>query len=513
MKSLKWFLRDYLDRKALAGGYSWNTRKIASYVELTTYMLTLLPIITYIITKSPVLSLIMVAAPLMPMLTTMVWAAYSVDSVRDNVDWELPFFIVLLDLIHDIGGDITHAFEISARVGLRWMGREWTIVNRYAMTTNSITKALQLRARIHPSLEFQRFVNGYVSVWGYSGDVTSYVRSVENMYLSSLSSRLSSLSKQIIDVVLAVVSSIVVMVLFIIITTILGMNYAALYLIPAMALLIPALILRVHLSIPYIIRMDIKHDRNIYLITAVSAILSLFAVIYLGAKGVIFLALPPLVFSLLVSRRVNDIRNSILSLPDLIRDISEIVKAGIGVNAALERVLDNPYPEPLITYLRKITQINDSRVDGPWLIKYAMNVLKEISSLGSPSKALDKLAEVFLNLKALFIGINYSARSLQVLNFSLPFIFAGMVYISRFVVSVLSSVIKNAPYTLVGLVMPSMNILLLPLIITAYIVSMSVAILSSLLSNLTLSPTVRLMVPIPLTLALMLMAMEIPVPA
>ncbi|WP_243675161.1 type II secretion system F family protein [Vulcanisaeta distributa] len=436
------------------------------------------------------------------------------DTVKENIEWELPFFVVLLDIIHDVGGDITHAFEISARVGLRWIGREWSLIKRYSLTTNSLTRAMQLRARLHPSIEFQRFINGYVSVWGgYSGDVGNYVRSIENTYLSMLGNKLSSLSRQIIDVVVAIVSSLVILILFVIITTILGMSYAILYIMPAVALLLPAFIIRVHQSIPYIIRINIMHDKNTYMVLITSTMVAILLIIYLGGvKGVISLVLPPLLLSVLVSRKINDIRNSIMALPDLTRDIAEIVKAGVSIGAAFERVIDNPYPRPLITYLQRINQPGSAaEVRGPWLIKFAISILREISSLGSPSKALDRLVEVFLELKTIITGIGYGARSLQILNYSLPFIFAGITYISRFVVSTISSIISNAPYSLVGLSMPSINAVLMPLLLTAYIISLSVSLLASLLSNLTINPTIKYALPIPLTLALMFMAVEIPV--
>ncbi len=349
------------------------------------------------------------------------------------------------------------------------------MIRRYSLTTNSITKAMQLRARLHPSIEFQRFINGYVSVWGgYSGDLGNYVRSVESTYLSTLSNRLSSLSKQIIDIVVAIVSSLIVLILFVIITTILGMNYAILYLMPAVALLLPAIILRVYQSIPYIIRIDLTHDKTTYAILGVSILIIAISLMYLGIKGVISLMLPPLLFSVLVTRRVNDVRSSLMALPDLIRDVSEVVKAGLSMGAAFERVLDNPYPRPLITYLQRINQLNDNvgGINGPWIMRFAIGILRELSNLGSPpSRALDRLVEVFLELKTIIVSIGYGSRSLQLLNYSLPVIFAGVTYISRFIVSTISSVISNALYSFVGLTIPSINAVLMPLLFTAYIIS------------------------------------------
>jgi flagellar protein FlaJ len=512
VKTLRQLLREYLNNKAVAGGYSWDTNAISKYVEGITYALLVMPAVAYVLTRSLLLAAILAVASALPISLTIIWAEYSVDTVRSNVEWELPFFTVLLDVVHDVGGNITHAFEISGKVGLRWISREWSIINRYALTTNSITKAMQLRARVHPSLEFQRFINGYVSVWSYSGDVVNYVSNVEGTYLSMLSSRLSALSRQIIDAVLAVTSSIVIMVLFMIIVTVLGVSGALMYILPSIALVIPALILRVYASIPYIIRISIKHDRWMTVVLGVSVIISVLLMLYYGVYGMIALALPPVLFSVLVTRGVDEMKNSILSLPDLMRDVSEMVKAGVSMGAALERVLGNQYPSLLINYLRKATQFNDYNIDGSWVMKYAIGILREISSLGSPSKALDKLVRVFLDVKALLMGINYNARSLQILNYSLPFIFAGISYVSRFVVSMLSSVIENAQYSLVGLVIPSMNTVLAPLMITAYIISLSLAILSSLLSDLTLNPSVKFMAPVPLTLVLMLMVTTNPIP-
>ncbi|WP_252900392.1 type II secretion system F family protein [Vulcanisaeta sp. JCM 14467] len=293
MKTLGRVLRDYLGREALIGGYSWDVYKISSIVEVLTYSLIPIPLIVYLITKSLILSLALTPMPALPVLLMVIWAIYSVDSVKENVEWELPFFVVLLDIIHDVGGDITHAFEVSGKVGLKWMSREWSLIKRYSLTTNSITRAMQLRAKYHPSIEFQRFINGYVSVWGYSGDLSNYVRSVEGIYLSTLSNKLSSLSRQIIDVVVAIVSSLTILILFVIITTVLGMNYAILYIMPAVALLLPAMIVRVYQSIPYIIRMDLRHDKNIYAVLSASVLITAFSIMYFGIRGIISLMLPP----------------------------------------------------------------------------------------------------------------------------------------------------------------------------------------------------------------------------
>ncbi|MGC8607316.1 MAG: type II secretion protein F [Vulcanisaeta sp.] len=512
MRTLRQVIKNYLDRMALVGGYSWNTNELSSIAEKTTYLLIPTPLIIYMVTKSLFLSLILIPIPALPIVLMLIWATYSVDAVKDGVEWELPFFVVLLDIIHDIGGNITHAFEISNKVGLKWIGREWSLIKVFSLTTNSVTNAMQLRARFHPSIEFQRFINGYVSVWGYSGDVNTYVRSVENTYLSILSNKLSALSKQIIDVVIAIVSSLIVLILFVIIATILGMNYAILYIMPAMALLLPALIVRVHQSIPYIIRMDLNHDKSTYIVLGISVIITVPFIIYFGIRGAVSLVIPPLFFSILVTRRINDIKSSIMALPDLTRDISEIVKAGVSIGAAFERVVDNPYPRSLTTYLQRINQLNDNvDVHEPWIIKFAISALREVANLGSPSRALDRLVEVFLDLKTIITNINYNAKPLQLLNFSLPFIFGGVTYISRFVVLTISSIIRNASYTLIGLSIPSVNTILMPLLLTAYIISLSIALLTSLLSNLTLSPTIKLTIPIPITLIFMFMAMEIPV--
>ncbi len=505
-------LRKYLNGKALAGGYSWNVDAISTYVEGVTYALLIVPAIAYVITKSLLTAMLLAPIPALPVLLTMAWAQYSVDSVRNNIEWELPFFAILLDIVHDVGGNVTHAFEVSGKVGLRWISREWSIINRYALTTNSITRAMQLRARVHPSPEFQRFINGYVSVWTYTGDVAGYVRNVEDTYVSVLSNRLSALTRQVIDIVLAIASSLTIMVLFMIVMMVLGVGSSIMYVLPAIALIAPAIIARVYLSIPYIIRINITHNKGLITALMATSILSTALLLHYGVYGVVALALPPLTFSIFVTKSVNELRASILALPDLLRDVSEMVKAGVGIGAALERVLNNQYPDPLLNHLRKITRFNDVEIGAPWIMKYVLGILRELSSLGSPSRALDKLVRVLLDMKALMISISYNARSLQALNYSLPFIFAGITLASKFVISMLNSVIEGAPYTLVGFVIPGIGAVLLPLMITAYIISLSLAILSSLLNNLTLNPTVKFVAPVPLTLILMLIVTEVQVP-
>ncbi|MFB6470856.1 MAG: hypothetical protein TU36_006460 [Vulcanisaeta sp. AZ3] len=87
----------------------------------------------------------------------------------------------------------------------------------------------------------------------------------------------------------------------------------------------------------------------------------------------------------------------------------------------------------------------------------------------------------------------------------MPFIFAGITYVNKFIINMLNSIISNAPYTIAGLVIPSINTVLLPLLLTAFIISLSISIITSLLSNLTINPTLRFIIPVPLTLALMVM--------
>ncbi|MDT7863758.1 MAG: type II secretion protein F, partial [Vulcanisaeta sp.] len=86
MKTLGQLLREYLDNRAVAGGYSWDTNAISKYVEEVTYALLVMPAVAYVLTKSLLLTAILAVAPALPILLTIIWAEYSVDTVRSNVE-------------------------------------------------------------------------------------------------------------------------------------------------------------------------------------------------------------------------------------------------------------------------------------------------------------------------------------------------------------------------------------------------------------------------------------------
>jgi len=62
VKTLGQLLREYLNNKAVAGGYSWDTNAISKYVEGITYALLVMPAVAYVLTRSLLLAVILAVA-------------------------------------------------------------------------------------------------------------------------------------------------------------------------------------------------------------------------------------------------------------------------------------------------------------------------------------------------------------------------------------------------------------------------------------------------------------------
>lgn len=499
MKTLRQFLREYLDRQAIRGGYSWNTESIAKVMEIMTFALMLASMLVFFVTHNLMVSLPLLLLPALPTAVTMVWAKYSVDQVKTNVEWELPFFMVILDIVNEVGGDITHAFEMSGKVGLRWISREWSIIKSLSMVAGTLDKAMVLRAREHPSGDFQTLLNRYIAIRRYSGDVSGFIRDFEDYELKGLINRLSSLIKDIVNITTVVIASIILITLFAIISMILGIENSMLYLVLPITLLMPAIVMRVYISIPKILRIESHTEPRVYMLMVALSTASIVTALVMRPYGLVALSIPPIAFSIITSKETEKIRSSVLALPNLVRDLTEVVRAGINIGAAIERVLDNDYPEPLKKYLRSVVTVGGELRNAPWLMTYTINLLNELMKFGSPVKALETLSNAMLSIKGVMVDTSYSAKSLVILDYVVPPAFATVVFIGKYIISMLNSLISNAPYTLVGLGVPSINVLVMPIVLVSLIISISAALLTSLFSKWSLKPALAQALPIALT--------------
>ncbi|WP_069808282.1 hypothetical protein [Vulcanisaeta thermophila] len=510
MKTLSQFLENYLERQATRGGYVWNTHSIARSMEIITISLMSLPIATFLLTHDLTLALALSVVPIIPTLVTVLWANYSVDQVRTNVDWELPFFAMILDIVNEVGGDITHAFEVSGKVGLRWISREWGIIKSLSMVMGTLDKAIMARAREHPSNDFRNLLNRYMAIRRYSGDLTGFIRGFEDYEIKDLVNKLSGLIRNVISVTSVVLSTIVLVTLFAIISMILGIENSMIYLVLPMALLMPGIVMRVYISIPRILRMEPQVPRRAYLLIATLSALSVIITLMFRPYGLVALALPPLALSIMVTREVSMLRSSILALPDLLRDLTELTRAGLSIGAAINRVAEGDYPEPLSRYLRQLSTFGSGGFDGPWLLTYTINLLGELMRLGSPVRALEALSNAILSIKGVLVDAGYNAKPLVILNYVIPPIIGGVIIMGRFIISMIGSVISNAPYALVGLGIPSMGGLVLPIVFISLIISISTSLLSSLFDGWTLKPVIKHAIPILLTMVAVLLAIVMP---
>lgn len=504
-------IRRYLEHAAHVSGYSWRINKIMKFWAMVTLSLVPIPPILYLMSLP--MHIIAASSLLIPLptITLVLWARYSVDEVRNGVSWELPFFAVLLHMVHEVGGDITHAFSMSRDVGLRWISREWSIIRRYESITGSIIKALQMRAKEHPSTEFQRFITGYVSVWSYTGELSNYVKDMEPALLEAMMSRLNSIIKQIVDITIGSMSALVALSMFAVVGLMLGMPEPTIPLATSVLIVMITLVIRVNNAVPNMLKINVRTSGWVYATSGVLAALIVIIMMRSTMMGILLLPLPPLIFGVMVDRQILRARNALLVVPDMVRDISEVVRSGINLRSAMERIMDN-YPQELSRRLRQIINPGPPLDQGTsWIVDFTLSVLNKLSNLGSPARALSHLAGVLVNFRVLLLNTRNTAKPLETLSYVVPLVFAGVLYMIRFMIHYMSSTLANAPYIVTGFTIPNPDDYLFAVASITYAVTFSTSTMASLFNNWTLKITLRSTIPLIVAAALLLITMNSPV--
>ncbi len=111
---------------------------------------------------------------------------------RGEIDDELPFFLIVAEMLALVEKPLIHAFELLARSGdmLPKMRREAEIVRRdvnaFGYTPD---QAIDRLARTHPNAELRSILNGYSSSMSLGQSVAQYLQIKAEMYLGRLEAK------------------------------------------------------------------------------------------------------------------------------------------------------------------------------------------------------------------------------------------------------------------------------------------------------------------------------------
>jgi len=427
-------LERYVNRHLEVSGHDIDSRRV---VRLTTYstliLLSISLVFAYLhftnvmILPLPLLIMI-ITSPVLPIIITLLIAKYLVLDVKKGIEYEYPFFTILLSAVHECGGDIIDAFEYAKHLGLKWFNREWNIIKRYSISTNSIIKALELRARNHPNIEFQKLILNYLSTVRSSGELSTLIRVEVKSSLESFSIKINTLIRQLIEIVSGFLSGIVVAVLFIIISIILGVSPTSGYIIAVILfVLLLSLAFRVNQALPNFLKIEFTFSSTTtkLLIIMLPIIIIVLSILIVMNNIVIVLIIPVLaIYSIITTKYVRECIQALQALPDLVREFHNLVKSGLGVKEAFLHIDYSRYPKKLSRHFKRILKYGD--VDDysyNWIVNYVFKFISLIYRIGIPIKTLTLLTDTLLTIRNIVTNTRYSARSLDILSYSVPLIF------------------------------------------------------------------------------------------
>ncbi|OYT25381.1 MAG: hypothetical protein B6V02_03855 [Thermoprotei archaeon ex4572_64] len=347
-----------------------------------------------------------------------------------------------------------------------------------------------MRARNHPNIEFQKLILNYLSTVRSSGELSTLIRVEVKSSLESFSIKINTLIRQLIEIVSGFLSGIVVAVLFIIISIILGVSPTSGYIIAVILLaLLLSLAFRVNQALPNFLKIEFTFSNTItkFLVITLSIMTITLSVLIMMNNTVVALIIPVLaVYSIITTKYVRECMQLLQALPDLVREFHSLVKSGLSVKGAFLHIDYSRYPEKLSRYFKKI--LDYGYVGGNsfcnWIVNYVLKFISLIYKIGVPVKTLTLLTDTLLTVRNIIINTRYSARSLDILNYSVPPILIIVITLTHiFLNSILS-----LPMTSTILVMNTssyMNVLSF----ISYIFCLGISLISTRFCDLMLSIT------------------------
>jgi len=366
---------------------------------------------------------------------------------RGEIDDELPFFLVVAEMLALVEKPLIHAFELVARSGdmLPKVRKEAEIVRRdvnaFGYTPD---QAIDRLAKTHPNAELRSILNGYSSSMSLGQNVAQYLQNKAETYLGRLEAKYDRYKDNAGTVGELVLIMLMIMPLTVSISTPGGGNTAGhssmqqlmlVLAIPSIAVAMFFMLARAQVKGPDQCRSrqggkgeDNKGgvskengarrkglQQQLPIIPTVSAAVSFVIVIFVFgfADLVAMLLVPVAAFSLpygvIVRRRIGREDSLVLELAEFLRTVAEVMKTGMDVVSAIRHTSTDRFTV-LRPYIRQIKhglasgrtldsmqlawQDNGSSSSGSFYMRYSLLIMSALAASGATSYAmLDRLAE------------------------------------------------------------------------------------------------------------------------
>ncbi|HEX7033021.1 MAG TPA: type II secretion system F family protein [Nitrososphaera sp.] len=360
---------------------------------------------------------------------------------RGEIDDELPFFLIVAEMLALVEKPLIHAFELMARSGdmLPKVRKEAEIVRRdvnaFGYTPD---QAIDRLAKTHPNAELRSILHGYLSSMSLGQSVAQYLQNKAETYLGRLEAKYERYKDNAGTVGELVLIMLMIMPLTASISTP-GVGSAAgqssmqqfmlVLAIPSIAVAMFFMLDRAQVKGPDQYRSnqdekggDKKDSRKgsgtrsqslpqqLPIIPTVSAAAALTAVILVFgfADPVAILLAPVAAFSIpygmIVRRRIKAEESMVLELAEFLRTVAEVMKTGMDVVSAIRHTGTDRFTV-LRPHIRNIkhglaagktldNMMHPAARSGGFYLRYSLLIMSALAASGATSYAmLDRLAE------------------------------------------------------------------------------------------------------------------------
>src|SRR5690606_21927302 len=360
---------------------------------------------------------------------------------RGEIDDELPFFLVVAEMLALVEKPLIHAFELMARSGdmLPKVRKEAEIVRRDVNAFGyTPEQAIDRLAKTHPNAELRTILHGYLSSMSLGQSVAQYLQNNAETYLGRLEAKYERYKDNAGTVGELVLIMLMIMPLTASISTPGGgsaagqssmQQFMLVLAIPSIAVAMFFMLDRAQVKGPDQYRSNQdekggdKKDRRkgsgarsqslplqLPIIPTVSAAAALAAVILVFgfADPVAILLAPVAAFSIpygmIVRRRIKAEENMVLELAEFLRTVAEVMKTGMDVVSAI-RHTGTDRCTVLRPHIRNIkhglaagktldNMMHPAARSGGFYLRYSLLIMSALAASGATSYAmLDRLAE------------------------------------------------------------------------------------------------------------------------
>lgn len=360
---------------------------------------------------------------------------------RGEIDDELPFFLIVAEMLALVEKPLMHSFELVARSGdmLPKVRKEAEIVRRDVNAFGyTPEQAIDRLAKTHPNAELRSILNGYSSSMSLGQSVAQYLQNKAGTYLGRLEAKYERYKDNAGTVGELVLIMLMIMPLTASISSPGGgsaggqssmQQFMLVLAIPSIAVAMFFMLDRAQVKGPDQYRIqngkgedskDIRRGRgasgrSLPIIPTISAAVALAAVILVPgfADPVAMLLVPVAAFSLpygiVIRRRINAEDGMVLELAEFLRTVAEVMRTGMDVVSAIRHTSTDRFTV-LRPYVRRVkhglasgTTLDSMQLlwhdhggssGGSFYMRYSLLIMSALAASGATSYAmLDRLAE------------------------------------------------------------------------------------------------------------------------